>query len=447
MSVVTIPYRPRPVQKVIHKGLESHRWNVCVAHRRMGKTVMMINHLIKSALRNRLLNPRYAYVAPFYQQAKQIAWDYLKFYTAGIPGVSCNESELRVDLPNGARIKLYGADNPDAMRGLYLDGVVLDEYADMKPLIWTEVLRPTLSDREGFAVFIGTPKGLNQFYDIYQMGLYDEHWFASLHTVDDTGIISPEELASAIASGMTTSAVQQEFYCDFTASNEDVYIPLDLVQPALGRKLQKVVYYEAPKILGVDVARFGDDDSEVYKRQGLAAWHMKTMAGKDTMHLAGWIANHLARDTYDAVFVDEGGVGGGVVDRLHQLGWDVIGVNFGSKAAQQSVYKNKRAEMWGLMKQWLANGGALPNDTKFAAQISTPLYSFDESNRIVLESKKAIKKRGLKSPDKPDGLCLTFAHPVKKRVSVVEERLYNNRPSVAVMDTAHVLAKEPSIWS
>src|SRR5690606_9560529 len=136
---------------------------------------------IKAAVGCRLPRPRYGYVAPLYSQAKSIAWDYLKHYTAPIPGVRRNESELWVELPNGARIRLFGADNPDSLRGMYFDGVALDELAQMKPDTWTEVIRPALTDRGGFAVFIGTPKGVNIFHDLYQQAVRDPAWFAGFY--------------------------------------------------------------------------------------------------------------------------------------------------------------------------------------------------------------------------------------------------------------------------
>src|SRR5690606_12599387 len=112
-----------------------------------------------------LPNPRFAYIAPLYTQAKDVAWTYLKQFTFCSPGVATNESELRVDLPNGGRVRLYGAENYDRLRGVYFDGVIMDEYADMDPRVWPEVVRPALSDRKGHATFIGTPKGRNGFYE------------------------------------------------------------------------------------------------------------------------------------------------------------------------------------------------------------------------------------------------------------------------------------------
>ena len=127
---VEMDYCPRPVFEDFHDRQE--RWAVIVAHRRCGKTVLCINDLIYRALIEDKPEGRYAYVAPYYSQSKTIAWDYLVRFSKPVAS-KANQSELWVELINGARIRLFGADNPDSLRGLYLDGVVLDEYADMKP--------------------------------------------------------------------------------------------------------------------------------------------------------------------------------------------------------------------------------------------------------------------------------------------------------------------------
>ncbi len=144
-EVITIPYRPRDQSIAYHD--RTQRWACSVAHRRFGKTVREINELIKSGATCTKANPRFAYLAPFYAQAKAIAWDYLKYYASPLLAKPPMESELSVELLNGARIRLFGADNPDAMRGLYLDGVVMDEYGDMRPKVWGEIIRPLLTDR------------------------------------------------------------------------------------------------------------------------------------------------------------------------------------------------------------------------------------------------------------------------------------------------------------
>src|SRR5690348_15469516 len=165
---IVIDYAPRPLQREVHKALDAHRWAVAVAHRRFGKTVLAVNHLQRATLKCPKERPRFHYIAPTYRQGKAAAWDYLQHYSAPIPGVTKNQAELRIDYPNGGRVTILGADNPDSMRGIYSDGAVFDEYGLMPSNVFSEVMRPALSDRLGWAFFIGTPNGKNQFWDIAQ---------------------------------------------------------------------------------------------------------------------------------------------------------------------------------------------------------------------------------------------------------------------------------------
>jgi len=164
MSEIVIAYKPREQQIAIHEAIDENRFTVVVAHRRAGKTVSAINHLIKAAILNEKKDPRYAYIAPTYGQAKRVAWDYLQEFTRPL-GASYNVSELRADFW-GRRISLYGSDNPDSLRGQYFDGCVIDEVGDQSPKIWNEIIRPALADRLGWALFIGTPKGNNHFCEL-----------------------------------------------------------------------------------------------------------------------------------------------------------------------------------------------------------------------------------------------------------------------------------------
>lgn len=217
---VVIPYKPRPLQRAIHN--EIARFNVVVCHRRFGKTVFAINGLIKLALTCPLKRPRVAYLCPFYTQAKRVAWDYVKEFCGKIPGIKFNESELRADFPNGARLSLYGADNPDSLRGIYLDGVVLDEFAQMPPSVWTEILRPALADRKGRAVFIGTPKGKNRFWELYKHAQTADNWAAYLHRASETGILAPEEIEDMRAE-MAPEEFEQELECSWVAAIRGAY--------------------------------------------------------------------------------------------------------------------------------------------------------------------------------------------------------------------------------
>jgi hypothetical protein len=211
-----------------------------VAHRRAGKTVACINDLIRRAYTDGKENGRYAYIAPYHSQAKSIAWDYLLRYTADVR-VNANASELWVELMNGARIRLFGADNPDALRGLYLDGVILDEYADMRPRVWGEIIRPLLADREGWAVFIGTPKGHNSFYDIWRTAQASDSWYATAIRASESGLLPIGELSDA-RQGMTEDQYEQEFECSFEAAILGAYYGKEIKELEHSGRLCKVAY-------------------------------------------------------------------------------------------------------------------------------------------------------------------------------------------------------------
>jgi len=217
-----LTYRPRPHFVTLHQ--RDTRWACMVAHRRAGKTVACVNEAIIRALYTDKKRARYAYLAPFYSQAKQVAWEYLKEYAQPFIESSkdIRESELSVRLFNQATIRLYGADNPDALRGIYLDGIVLDEFGQCRPSLWGEVILPTLADRKGWAIFIGTPCGKNHFYDINQRARKEPGWFHLELKASESNIISMDELREMRAQ-MSESEYAQEFECDFTAAVMGTY--------------------------------------------------------------------------------------------------------------------------------------------------------------------------------------------------------------------------------
>ena len=218
--VIDTGYRPREPQRAIHRAVAANRFTVVVAHRRMGKTVAAINQLIHSALKCDSENPRYAYIAPTYGQAKRIAWDYLSKFTQPLDA-KLNVSELKSDF-FGRRIQLYGSDNPDSLRGQYFDGVVIDEIADQDPKIWNEIIRPALADRKGWALFLGTPKGRNHFADFRDRALSSEDWSLLEFKASETGILDVNELESA-RKEMGDDKYSQEFECSFHAAVEGSY--------------------------------------------------------------------------------------------------------------------------------------------------------------------------------------------------------------------------------
>lgn len=224
-GVVRLPYTPRPQFFPFHA--RAQRFSSLVCHRRAGKTVACINDLIAKAIHTKKKNARFAYIAPFYRQAKDVAWVYLK-EGVGEVAIKVREADLRVELPNGAWITLYGADNPDALRGLYFDGVILDEFGDCRPSLWAEVVLPTLLDRKGWAVFIGTPKGKNHFFQVNERAVREDNWYQMTLKASESEIIDPEDLEE-VRGQMSPEQYEQEMECSFDAAVMGTYYA-DMVQ-------------------------------------------------------------------------------------------------------------------------------------------------------------------------------------------------------------------------
>tara|TARA_R110000868_G_scaffold86731_1_gene243191 strand:- start:16 stop:1332 length:1317 start_codon:yes stop_codon:yes gene_type:complete len=234
-----IPYDPRELLLPYHR--RTQRWALIVAHRRFGKTVGCINDLIRRGISDGKKDGRYGYLAPFYAQAKDVAWGYLKYYSEPLWASPPNESELRVDLLNGARIRLYGADNADRMRGLYFDGVVIDEPAMMRGNVWGEVVRPTLSDRKGWATFIGTPAGHNHFYDLREIARRGPDWYYAEFRASESGLLDAEELVAS-KRDMTPAQYEQEFECSFEAAIRGAYYAQEMQALRDAKRITEVPY-------------------------------------------------------------------------------------------------------------------------------------------------------------------------------------------------------------
>lgn len=219
-QTINTGYKPRDPQKQIHQLVKHNRFSVVVAHRRMGKTVCAVNQLIHSALNCEKPNPRFAYIAPTYNQAKRVAWDYLLEYTRPLGG-KANIAELRVDFM-GRRISLYGADNPDSLRGIYLDGCVIDEIGDVNPSLFTDIIRPALADRLGYCMAMGTPKGQNHFKDLRDKGEENDGWSLLEFKASETNLLHKDELKAAF-DAMGEDKYMQEFECSFQAPVEGSY--------------------------------------------------------------------------------------------------------------------------------------------------------------------------------------------------------------------------------
>jgi hypothetical protein len=225
---------------------------------------------------------------------------------------------------------------------------------------------------------------------------------------------------------------------EFPKNSDLQFIDSHYAVKSLKMNYPEQMYCDMPKILGVDVAAFGSDHSVIVERQGLRAtllWRVKgNTDGYEFNTLEGEIASLLDTGKYAACFIDQTGVGAGIVSHLRTRGYKSIGVNFGGAAQERSKYRNKRAEMWATMKDWIVKTAGwidCQGDTKLEEQIrvelTSPEYNYDNVGRLQLERKEDMKKRGLKSPDISDALALTFAHPVSATLGVnYSGRSYGN---------------------
>lgn len=419
---IDLGYRPRPWQAEFHKNRK--RWNVAVLHRRAGKTILALMTLIDEALRFDKPAGRFGYIAPFLNQSKAIAWAPLLAFVGNIPGLRKNESELWIELPhNGARIRLYGGDNAEALRGGYFDFIVLDELKDLKPEVWHDIIRPALADRNGGALFMGTPSGINLLSETYNKAINNPaEWNVCLKTVYDTDSLPAAEIAAAKAD-MSESSFAREFLCDFNAGSDDQLLTMSQVEEAAKRHYREEQYDFAARVLGVDVAFAEDGDrSVIFPRQGLVAGKPDFWRGLDNMSLADRLMRKIDDWQADATFVDAGR-GEGVGSRLVQLGYAPIMINFGG-TPMNPRYVNKRTEMGFAVRDWIIAGGAIPNLPELKQDLCTPKYdSNNAANKLQLERKEHIKKRGLPSPDLFDGLGLTFAFPAQKSLRHIHPSL------------------------
>ncbi len=273
-TVVQIPFRPRVQQREALRRIAKARFSVLVCHRRFGKTVMGVNWLQQGALICSLERPRVAYIGPTYRQSKSVSWDYCQYYARPIPGVEFNQSELRVDYPNKGQLRLYGSDNPDSLRGIYLDRVHLDEYGMHPAKTFTEVISATLVDRGGTALFTGTPNGKNQFYEIAkhaqeEMAAGNPDWYFAEYKASQTGLLDEGYLKAARAI-MTADEYAQEFECSFEAAVKGAIYSKELEAARTAGRVGSVPYDPSLPV---------DTDWDLGVGDAMAIWFTQTARG------------------------------------------------------------------------------------------------------------------------------------------------------------------------
>lgn len=415
--LVDLNYVPRPWQTRLHK--EKKRFSIAVVHRRGGKSYAAHMELIHEGL---LAKRHLAYIAPYLNQARKVMWPLLRETAVKIPHTILREVDMTVEFANGTVIRCMGADNSDAIRGLGLDGCVADEFQNWDKTVLPSVVMPTLANKMdgagGWLLLIGTPTGIDPLTETYDRAAKDPSWAAWKFNVYETGVLTPEEIE--IQKSMCVgNSFRLEWMCDFDAGSPGQLVIGDDVEAAFMREYLPEHYKDNAKVMGCDIARQGDDSSVICRRQGLQCWDFDTWHSSDLAFSARKIKD--AYDSYrpDALFIDGGGIGAGVVDMLRDWGIPVIEVQFGSRATDNR-FLNKRAEMWIDMALWIKRGGRLPRDSSLKMELVSPTHFTNDKGQTQLESKDDLKRRGLNSPDKADALALTFAMPVWPQKQLAE---------------------------
>ena len=316
----------------------------------------------------------------------------------------------------GAEGRLWSEENPDAYAGLHnSDGVMLifDEASGIPDAIW-DVAQGFFTENTPhrfWMAFSNPRRNSGYFYECFNAKR--DFWRTrqvDARTVEDTDKAVYEQIIAEY--GEDSPQARIEVYGEFPSAGDDQFISPRMVDEAMKRQQWKDP--EAPIVIGVDPARGGADSTVIAVRKGRDLVELRRFRGDDTMTVVGHVIDAIEEFRPALTVIDEGGLGDGILDRLTEQRYKVRGVNFGWKAKNPVMWGNKRAEMWGAMRDWLKSA-ALPQDRLLRADLTGPKTKPDSSGTIYLESKKDMKSRGLASPDAADAIAVTFAYPVASR--------------------------------
>ncbi len=390
-----------------------------VWHRRSGKSKTVLNFEVAQAMR---MPGVYYHAFPEYGQGRKVLWDGIdnsgnRLLDLHIPPElrrSTNKTEMKIELVSGSILQIIGADNYNSLVGPNPRGIVLDEWAvsDNYPKAW-DYFRPILAENGGWAVFAYTPRGMNHGHELYRMALANPEWYCQILTVDDTQSISRTDIQAERDAGMSEDMIQQEFYCSFVASNENIVIPFAIIETALQREGN---YRHAVRVAGLDVARFGNDRTALVVRQGGEIIHTETWGNTDVVQTSERVlARHRAK-LFDVIAVDTIGIGAGVADILRSKGLTVAMVQVSERPMDVERFGSTRDELWWRLREWFEEGACgfsralMPAQTQAVlADIQDIRFKYTPSGKIQIESKDDMKKRLGFSPDLGDALCLTFS--------------------------------------
>lgn len=413
-------YSPRGYQMAFFDAMDSGRKRACLVwHRKSGKTMSLFNFAIKKAFER---VGTYFHCFPEYAQGRKVLWEgmdneghrYVENHLDEVMVRGKNKNEMKLELSNGSIWQIIGADNYDSLVGPNPVGLILDEWAvsTRYPTAW-DYFRPILAQNGGWAVFVYTPRGRNHGWDLHTMALTNPEWFYQLLTVDDTRAVTREAIDSERKAGMPESMIQQEFYCSFLASTENILIPFEFINNALHRP---ATHLRSPRLAGADCARYGDDRSALVVRQGFQIGHVETWKNLSNTQLAGKLIDRYLTGFYDAVAIDTIGMPG-VFDMVHDSDVPCIGVNVAENSPlHEERFYRLRDELWWRGREFFESNNAVISQTipeelrrAFIADIQNVHYKYKEfSGEILVESKDKMKETLGFSPDIGDAFIHSF---------------------------------------
>jgi len=402
--------------------------------RRSGKDDAALN-LIAVAAHQRI--GEYWHINPFKDQVRKSVWESInndgkRRIDQAFPDelrAKTLEQDMMIRFKNGSIYRCLGSDNPDAMVGANVMGFVFSEWALCKPESWI-YLSPIAVANGGWAVFMGTPRGINHASRMHERAKELPGWFHETLTILDTKVMTPEQVeAEALAADIPPNQVRSEYYCEILADGEYQLISLESIDASTKREVpDSKLDGGIPTIMGYDFGLSGDLSVRVIRTgRDARTVPLRIIAGKTMEQQAAIICDEIDRYNVDACFIDSTGIGYGLVPLVKARGYHCVGVNFAQKGENSDKYTNKRAEIYDRLREWVEDdSGCLEANSELLRELSNIRYE-PGSKQILIESKKEIKRRLGHSTDRSDALALTFAHKVPRR----DSRVRGNRTTGA----------------
>ena len=448
MAIIRIPlddFKPHKWHLHILKAFDDKlaRFFILIWHRRARKTTLILNILIREALKNP--KSMYAYVGPTYVQAKGIVWRDPNMLDRYLPKELIkrkNESEMYVEFTNGSILAIKGADKPDSLRGMDWSGVALDEFALMKREVWEEILRPVLTQNANrWAIFAFTPKGVNHAHEYYVKSKEWDGWMSSILKASESGLLDEDQLKQAKIE-MTDALFNQELECSFISREEKSMITSEMIDALDSNTL---FHEEDKSIVACDPSE-GGDECVIHAIYNTKILETLKLHENDSMKIAGEMVSLAYRHGIKDYAVDDIGIGKGIKDRLAEQGHNVLGIRSSEKAFDESHFYNRRTEMWWYVADMMRHKLLEPiKDFELKGQLVAPKYEvIDSSGKIRLEPKKYTKDILGRSPDNADAYVYGIfgLHLLKSKHRETEHPAYKAQqlkyqPSVLRRRLAH----------